>query len=79
MAVSMAMEKDGVIWMTEMCNRIVRKRRISEDWQRSILVPIYKSKRDPLECGSYRAIKLLEHGMKILEKILERRIRQRQR
>ena len=40
------------------------------------MVPIYKGKRDPLECGSYRAIKLLEHGMKILEKVLEARIRQ---
>ena len=71
-----AMGEDGVIWMTEVCNRIVRERRIPEDWQRSILVPIYKGKGDPLECGSYRAIKLLEHVMKILEKVLERRIRQ---
>ena len=57
--------------MTEICNRIERERRISEDWQRSVLVPIYKGKGDPLECGSYRAIKLLEHGMKILEKVDE--------
>jgi hypothetical protein len=71
-----AMGEDGVLWMTEVCNRIVRERRIPEDWQRSILVPIYKGKGDPLECGSYRAIKLLEHGMKILEKVLESRIRQ---
>ena len=39
-----AMGEDGVIWMTEICNRIVRKRRIPEDWQRSVLVPIYKGK-----------------------------------
>ena len=31
------------------------------------LIPIYKGKGDPMECGSYRAIKLLEHGMKVLE------------
>ena len=24
-----------------------------------------------MECGSYRVIKLLEHGMKVLEKVLE--------
>ena len=29
-----------------------------------------------MECGSYRAIKLLEHGMKVLERVLEMRIRE---
>ena len=28
-----------------------------------------------MECGSYKAIKLLEHGMKVLERVLERRLR----
>ncbi len=30
---------------------------------------------DILECGTYRGIKLLEHSLKILEKILDKRIR----
>ena len=30
---------------------------------------------DPVECGNFRGIKLLEHGMKMFEKILERRLR----
>ena len=71
-----AMGEEGILWITELCNRIVWERKIPDDWQRSTLVPIYKGKGDPLECGSYRAIKLLEHGMKILEKVLERRLRQ---
>ena len=29
-----------------------------------------------MECGSYRGIKLLEHAMKVVEKISEHRIRQ---
>ena len=26
-------------------------------------------KEDPMECGSYRVIKLLEHGMKVIERV----------
>ena len=28
-----------------------------------------------MNCGSYREVKLLEHGLKIIERVLERRIR----
>ena len=34
-----------------------------------------QGKGDPLVCGSYRAIKLLEQLMKVLERVLEKRIR----
>ena len=34
-----------------------------------------QGKGDPLVCGSYRAIKLLEQSMKVLERVLEKRIR----
>ena len=30
-----------------------------------------------MECGSYGAVKLLEHGMKVLEGVLEKRLRQK--
>jgi len=30
-----------------------------------------EGKGDPMECGSYRGIKLLEHAMKVVEKIFE--------
>jgi len=36
-----------------------------------------KGKGDPMECGSYRGIKLLEHAVKVVERIFEDRIRQR--
>ena len=33
---------------------------------------VYKGKGDALECGSYnRGIKLVEHAMKILERVIE--------
>ena len=46
-----------------------------EEWKKSEIVSIYKQKGNPLECGNFRGIKLLEHGMKMFEKILERRLR----
>ena len=39
------------------------------------MVPVYKGKGDLLVCGSYRAIKLLEQPMKVLERVLEKMIR----
>ena len=49
---------------------------IPEDWKSSVVLPVYKGKGDPMECGSYRGIKLLEHAMKVVERIFEHRIRQ---
>ena len=59
--------------MTDLINNIVKEGCIPDDW--SILVPVYKGKGDPIVCGSYRAIKLLEQPMKVLEGVLEKRFR----
>ena len=46
-----------------------------EDWKTIIVVPIYKGKEDVMDFGAYRGVKLQKHGMKIVEKVLEMRIR----
>ena len=62
--------------LTELCNQVVREGAIPREWELSTLIPIFlKGKGDPMECGSYRAVKLLEHGMKVLEGVLEKRLR----
>ena len=58
----------GSRWMTDLINNIVKEGCIPDDWRKSILVPVYKGKGDPLVCGPYRAIKLLE-------RVLEKRIK----
>ena len=63
--------------MTDICNLVASSGKIPADWTLSTLILIYKGKGDPLECGSYRAIKLLEHGMKVLERVMERKLRER--
>jgi len=65
-------DKDcGVKWLASLCNLIVAQGRIPDDWQSSILVSVFKEKGDPMECGSYRAVKLLEHAMKVIKRVFE--------
>ena len=67
--------KKGIKRLTELCNQVVREGAIPREWELSTLIPIFKGKDDLLEYGSYRAVKLLEHGMKVLEGVLEKRLR----
>ena len=46
-----------------------------EDWKTSVMVLIYKGKGDVINCGAYRGVKLLEYGMKIVQRVLKKRIR----
>ena len=42
------------------------------EWALSIMVSIFKGKGDIMNCSCYRAVKLLEHGMKVVESISEK-------
>jgi len=66
----------GTQWILDLCNGIVKEGCILEDWKSSMVLPIYKGKGDSMECGSYRGIKLLEHAMKVMERIFRHRTRQ---
>ena len=70
-----AEEDCSVGWLASLCNLIVAQGRIPDNWKRSILLPVFKGKGGPMQCGTYRAIKLLEHAMKVIERVFERRIR----
>jgi len=58
----------------DLCNGIVKEGWIPEDWKSSVILPIYKGKGYPMECGSYRGIKLVEHAVKVVERIFDHRI-----
>ena len=60
----------GTKWMTDLITSIVKDGCILNDWRKSILVPVYKGKGDSLVCRSYRAIKLLEQPMKVIERVV---------
>jgi len=38
----------------DLCNHIVKEGYILQDWKSIVVLPIYKGKGDPIECGSYR-------------------------
>ena len=67
---------DGINWLTDLCNAIVKEGEVPNDWNKSYMINVYKGKGDALECGSYRGIKLLEHAMKVFERVVENRLRQ---
>ena len=67
----------GVEALASICNSILHGENMLQDWRGSLLVPLYKGKGDARECRSDRGMKLLEHGMKVLERILDKRLRQR--
>ena len=64
----------GVKMMMELCQRVLDGRGMPDEWKTSVIVPIFKGKGDVMSCGSYRGVKLLEHAMKIVERVLERQI-----
>jgi len=47
-----ATEGIGTQWLLDLCNGIVKEGCIPEDWKSSVILPIYKGKSDPVECGS---------------------------
>ena len=62
-----AAERTGVQWLTDIFNDVLTRGEIPEDWNRSILIPLYKGKGSSVECGSYRAVKMLDQGLKVFE------------
>ncbi|VDP50779.1 unnamed protein product [Heligmosomoides polygyrus] len=48
---------------------------LDECWRQSTTIPIWKKKGSPADCSNYRPIRLLPHSMKIFERIVDGRIR----
>jgi hypothetical protein len=65
----------AIVWLTKLFNIIFGSNKIPDEWRRSILVPIFKNKRDVQNCTNYRWIKLMSHIMKLWERIIEHRLR----
>ena len=71
------MGKMGIKFLTRLFNRLLMGERMPEEWRRNALISIYKNKGDAQCCGNYRGIKLMSHTMKVWERIIEARLRDR--
>ena len=65
----------GTEEVAKVFRNIQEREEMPEEWADSFTIPIYKGKGDALSCGKYRGVRLLEHGMKLWEKMLEERLR----
>nr|XP_009609243.1 uncharacterized protein LOC104103071 [Nicotiana tomentosiformis] len=66
----------GKILVEEAC---IRTNKMPEDWRQSLMIPLYKNKGDIQDCNNYRDIKMLSHTIKVWEKVVEMRYRERKK
>ena len=58
--------------MAEICQRVLDGFGMQAEWALCIAVPIFKGKGDIRNCGCYGVVKFLEHGMEVVERVLEK-------
>ena len=71
-------EKEGGAWLVKWVHRVIlcvwEREKVPEDWQKAILVPLYKGKGDRTECGNWRDISLLSVVGKVFTHLLLERV-----
>ena len=61
--------------MVEICQKVLDGFGMPAEWALSIVVPIFKRKGDIRNCNCYCVVKFLEHGMNVVERVLEKTLR----
>ena len=59
-----------VSMMVELCQCVLDGKGMPDEWLTSVLVPIFKGKGDVRSYNTYRGVKLLDHAIKIVERVL---------
>ena len=58
-------------------NAIIREEKVPADWSDSIIVSLFnKGKGDALDLNNYRGLKLTDHVLKVVERVVENIIRE---
>lgn len=61
--------------MTKICDTVMDEGKVLRNGELSTLIPRGEVVHWSVECDFYWLIKLLEHEIKVLERVLERRLR----
>ena len=69
------LKDDAVKVLHSICQQIWKTQQWSQDWKRSIFIPIPK-KGNAKECSDYRTIVLMSHASKVMLKILQAKLQQ---
>ena len=69
------LKDDAVKVLHSICQQIWKIQQWSQDWKRSVFIPIPKKGNDK-ECLNYRRIALISHVSKVMLKILQARLQQ---
>src|SRR6218665_2488737 len=70
------LEQEGIEWLHTILNDFMKQERLPQDLKDGEIRALYK-KEDVMHCENYRGIKLLEIGLKVYDKVIEMRIRER--
>ena len=68
------MGEQGVEFLEKVLNEAIASG-ISSSWRLSVLTPLFKGKGSILECSNYRGITHISHTLKLLERIINQRLR----
>ena len=66
----------GIDFLRELIISVVKHGKIPEDWELCFILNLYKGKGDALNRGNYRGLKLTEHVMKVMKRIVDGIIRE---
>ena len=66
----------GLELFIELFNHIVKEEKVPSDREMSVIINCFKGKGDAVERGNFRGLKLLDHLMKVFERVIEKYIRE---
>ena len=62
--------------IADLINTIVKEGKVPEEWNHSYIVSLFKGKGSTLERGNYCGLKLTDQGLKVVERVIEKIIRE---
>ena len=70
-----SLETSGEV-ITSLANAIIREERIPSEWNDSYILGLFKGKGSASALGNYRGLKLTDHVLKVLDRTVEKHIRE---